>query len=115
MSTAAHRCRAFFVGASIWCAPFVVGVSACGPTIDCEAVCRRTLLCEVDFTAPDDPQGRRVRSGERSELESCTLGCQSSSLVTVESVTCLDGIDTRDASTCQGEVLLCLGVDENDL
>jgi hypothetical protein len=85
-------------------------LSACGETIDCELLCQRTLACEVTFEAPDDPDGLRV-PGERSELESCTLGCQASPLVDVASASCIDELDTRDANVCQEQVLSCLEYD----
>lgn len=83
--------------------------SACGPSVNCENLCRRTLACEVEFAAPDDPDGALVESGERSELESCVLGCEASALVTVESASCVDEVDTSDAAECQDDVLACLG------
>jgi len=85
---------------------------ACEATVDCESLCARTLACDVEFTAPDDPDGDKVASGERSELESCVLGCEVSPLVTLESASCVDGLDTSDPATCQGEVLDCLGASE---
>jgi hypothetical protein len=113
-----HRARALRPPSSVrvflaTCGAVVCAALGCGPTVDCEALCRRTLACEVEFTAPDDPTGAQVASGERSELESCTLGCEASSLVTVESASCIDGLDTRDAASCQGEVLACLGADDD--
>ena len=90
------------------------GLSGCGPTVDCESLCRRTLACEVTFTAPDDPQDRQVQSGERTELESCTSGCQASPLVTVDSARCIDELDTRDPEVCQEQVLDCLEVEDED-
>jgi hypothetical protein len=89
----------------------VTTASSCGPTVNCENLCQRTLACEVTFAAPDDPDGERVESGERTELESCVLGCDASPLVSVETATCVDGVDTGDAAACQDDVLSCLGVD----
>jgi hypothetical protein len=90
--------------------------TACGPSVSCENLCQRTLACEVSFQPPDDPTEERIATGERTELESCVLGCEASPLVTVESASCVDDLDAqgrlRDAAVCQGEVLACLGVDE---
>jgi hypothetical protein len=83
----------------------------CGPTVDCELLCQRTLACEVTFEAPDDPDEQRVASGERTEQESCMLGCQASPLVDVDTARCIDDLDTRDANVCQAQVLSCLEYD----
>lgn len=93
----------------------LIAGAGCGPTIDCTNLCQRTLACEVSFQPTDDPTEAKVESGERTQLESCALGCQESPLVTVESATCVDGLDVRDASVCQEQVLQCLGVDESAL
>lgn len=92
-----------------------IAAAGCGPTVDCTNLCQRTLACEVSFQPADDPTEEKVSSGERTELESCALGCEESPLVTVESATCVDGLDVRDASVCQEQVLQCLGVDEGQL
>lgn len=92
-----------------------IAAAGCGPTVECTNLCQRTLACEVSFQPSDDPTEDKVKSGERSELESCTLGCEESPLVTVESATCVDGLDVRDPNVCQSQVLQCLGVDEADL
>lgn len=89
----------------------VLLLPGCGPSVDCELLCQRTLACEVTFEAPDDPDEERVASGERTELESCTLGCEASPLVDVDSASCIDEVDTRDANVCQEEVLTCLEFD----
>ena len=85
--------------------------SACGPSVDCELLCQRTLACEVTFGAPDDPDEALVASGDRTELESCPFGCQASPLVSVDTASCVDEVDTRDASVCQEQVLTCLNAD----
>jgi hypothetical protein len=82
---------------------------ACGPRVDCEKLCARTLACEVTFAAPDDPDGAKLRSGERTDEEACALGCAESTYVTVDGARCVDGVDTSDPATCQPEVLDCLG------
>jgi len=89
-----------------------VGVGGCGPSVDCEALCARTLACEVTFDAPDDVDGTLIESGERTEEEACVLGCQGHPVVTVENATCVDGLDTRDPSVCQSQTLQCFGIDE---
>lgn len=83
-------------------------IAACGPRVDCEALCARTLACEVTFQPPDDPSERKVQSGERSELESCTLGCEAHPAVTVDNARCIDELEVGDASVCQDQVLACL-------
>ena len=86
-------------------------LASCGPSVDCEALCRRTLACEVTFDAPDDPSGSLIQSGERTDLEACTLGCEDHPLVTVERAGCVDQLDTSDANVCQRQVLACLEID----
>lgn len=92
--------------------PFAL-LAGCGPQVDCELLCQRTLACEVTFEAPDDPNDRLVEAGERTELESCAVGCRASPLVTVESASCIDDLDTRDPGVCQDQVLECLAVPES--
>ncbi len=89
----------------------IFALTGCGPDVDCEALCNRTMACEVIFDAPDDLDGEKIASGERTELEACTLGCQDHPLVTVENATCVDGLDTRDPSVCQSQTLQCFDVD----
>ena len=87
--------------------------TACGGSVDCEALCTRTLACEVAFAPSDDPDELKVEAGERSELDSCTLGCEESPTVTVESAGCVDEVEIgTDPSTCQDPVLTCLGLEE---
>lgn len=88
-----------------------IAAAGCGPTVDCTNLCQRTLACEVTFTPADDPNEEKVASGERTVLESCAMGCLESPLVSVESATCVDGLDVRDANVCQEKVLSCLGAD----
>ncbi|MCP4502776.1 MAG: hypothetical protein GY822_22790 [Deltaproteobacteria bacterium] len=88
-------------------------LTGCGPDVDCEALCNRNMACEAIFDAPDDLDGEKIASGERTELEACTMGCQDHPLVTVESANCvdgLDGLDTRDPSVCQSQTLQCFDV-----
>lgn len=86
-----------------------IAAAACGPRVDCEKLCARTLACEVTFAAPDDPDGDKLRSGERTDEEACALGCAESPHVTVESARCIDAVDTSDPDVCQRPVLDCLG------
>ncbi len=84
--------------------------TACS-SVDCEALCQRTLACEITFAPGDDPNGQLVDSGERSALESCALGCAESPTVTVESAACVDGVEINgDPALCQRPVAECLGV-----
>lgn len=89
--------------ASVW-------LSGC-PSVDCEALCQRTLACEVAFAPGDDPDEQQVVSGERTPLESCALGCEESPTVNVDSAACIDAIEiTGDPAQCQGPVVDCLGL-----
>jgi hypothetical protein len=91
-----------------------LAVSAgCEPAIDCNALCARTLACEVTFGPSDDPDGSRVQSGERTDAESCALGCEESPRVTVDNARCIDSLAiTGDAAACQPQVMECLGLAE---
>jgi hypothetical protein len=90
-------------------APFA-GLSACS-SVDCEALCQRTLACEITFAPADDPDGQLVDSGQRTQNESCALGCAESPTVTVESAACVDAVEiSGDPATCQRPVAECLGV-----
>lgn len=91
-----------------------VVATGCGKRVNCEALCARMLACDVAFFAPDDPNGEKVRNGERDDLESCTLGCQESNLVTIDSASCIDELDVGNPDVCQLPTLNCLGVDPND-
>ena len=88
---------------------FAVAGPGCGPRVDCEKLCARTLACEVTFAAPDDPDGEKLASGERTDEEACAIGCEESTYVTVDGARCVDGVDTSDPEACQPEVLDCLG------
>lgn len=81
-----------------------------GSAVDCSALCARTLACEVTFAPSDDPEGEKIKSGERSDAESCALGCEESPTVTVEHASCVDGLDIvgGDPGSCQDAVLTCL-------
>ena len=84
---------------------------ACEPAIDCNALCARTLACEVTFGPSDDPSGEKVKSGERSDAESCRVGCEESPRVTVDNARCIDGLTiSSDPAQCQGDVMACLGL-----
>lgn len=90
-----------------------LGAVGCAPEVNCENLCQRTLACEVSFAPSDDIQGDKVKSGERTDLESCALGCGENPAVTVESAQCVDEITnkTSDPVQCQAPVLDCFGAD----
>lgn len=89
-----------------------LGATGC-PGVDCEALCQRTLACEVTFAPSDDPDEQKVDSGERTELESCARGCEESPTVTVDSASCVDTVEvTGDPAQCQPAVVECLGLTE---
>ncbi len=86
--------------------------SACS-SVDCEALCRRTLACQVAFAPADDPDEQKILTGQRSEIESCRLGCEESPTVTVDAADCIDGVPPADdVDQCQAPILRCLGLDE---
>lgn len=87
--------------------------AGCGPAVNCENLCTRTLLCEVSFAPSDDLEGARIRSGERTDAESCRLGCEENPAVTAESARCVDEItdETTDPLQCQQPVLACFGAE----
>ena len=88
-----------------------IGAAGCAPTINCEALCARTLACEVTFGPSDDPDGSRIASGERSDEQSCAIGCEESPRVTVDNARCIDSLEiTADPGQCQPEVMECLGL-----
>ena len=85
--------------------------SSCAPSIDCEALCARTLACEVTFGPSDDPDGSRLAAGERTDAESCAIGCEESPRVTVDNARCIDALEiTTDPAQCQPQVMECLGL-----
>ncbi len=89
-----------------------IGSSGC-QQVDCEALCQRTLACEVSFAPSDDPSEERVERGERTALQSCARGCEESPTVTVESASCIDELEIGgDPAQCQTAVATCLGVEE---
>ncbi len=87
-----------------------IAVAGCSTlTVDCSALCARTLACEVTFAPADDPDGLKIVAGERTDAESCALGCKESPVVTVEHAACVDSLTiTGDAAACQDDVLTCL-------
>jgi hypothetical protein len=89
----------------------IVFASGCGEKVNCENLCTRTIVCEVDFAPSDDIEGAKIASGERTELESCTLGCEENPAVTPESALCVDEVTnaSQDAAVCQPQVLECFG------
>jgi hypothetical protein len=89
-----------------------VSCAGCEPPVDCEALCSKSLACEVTFDAPDDPIDAKIESGERTELESCVMGCNDSSLVTQESAQCIEDLESENAAVCQQQVLDCLAISD---
>jgi hypothetical protein len=105
----------FFRPALLLCAAAFCASTAtsCAPAIDCEALCARTLACEVTFGPSDDPDGAKIKSGERSDDESCAIGCEESPRVTVDNARCIDALEiTSDPAQCQAQVMECLGLAE---
>ncbi len=92
--------------------PLVFGV-ACAPDVDCVALCKRTLACEVTFGPSDDPEGQKIASNERTDEESCVVGCEESPHVTPQSAGCIDDLAIpSDPAQCQPQVMECLGLAE---
>ena len=89
----------------------IVIAAGCGAEVNCENLCTRTITCEVDFKPSDDIDGAKVASGERTDLESCTLGCEENPAVTPESALCVDNVTnaSQDPAVCQPQVLDCFG------
>ncbi len=83
----------------------------CGPTVNCENLCARTMACQVTFRPADDLEGDKIASGERTAAESCALGCADQPAVTPESATCVDEATdaSQDPAVCQDTVLACFG------
>lgn len=86
----------------------------CGETVDCGALCDRTIACEVTFDAPDDPNGSRINDGTRTQRDACILGCEAHPVVDVESAACVDALETQDPTVCQERVLDCFGLATDD-
>lgn len=84
-------------------------LAGCGPTVNCENLCARTMVCQVTFAPEDDLEGAKVESGERSAAESCALGCADQPAVTPESAGCVDAATdaSQDPAVCQETVLAC--------
>ena len=89
-------------------------VGGCGETVNCETLCVRTLKCNVSFQPSDDPDRAKVVVGERSEQESCTVGCLENQVVTVDAAKCIDDVPIQDGITCQKEMLTCLGANTEE-
>jgi hypothetical protein len=85
-------------------------LSSCGPHVDCDALCARTLACEVTFAASDDPTGAKIKSGERTDAQACAIGCNENPVVTVDTARCVDAVTITDAATCQEPVKTCFGL-----
>lgn len=102
-----HHLALFFLAHSA-----VVLASGCS-SVDCETLCEKTLACDIAFAPGDDPDEAKIISGERSELESCTLGCEESPTVTVESAGCIDTVaPSDDVAVCQAPIMQCLGLSD---
>ena len=86
-------------------------LASCGPSVNCENLCTRTMLCQVTFAPKDDLEGERIANGERTAAESCALGCADQPAVTPESAACVDDAtdQSRDPAVCQDTVLACFG------
>lgn len=98
-------------------AAVVIGAGAgCGGEVNCQNLCTRTLLCEVEFAPSDDLEGAKIASGERSELQSCALGCEENPAVTPESAQCVDEVTnaSQEPVVCQPQVLECFGAEVSD-
>lgn len=91
---------------------WVLGAVGCGPSVNCENLCNRTLTCQVTFAPKDDLDGAKIDSGERTVAESCALGCADQPAVTPETAQCIDEATdaSQDPAVCQDTVLACLGV-----
>lgn len=69
------------------------------------------MSCNVFFAPDDDLEELKVASGERSQSESCRLGCEDSDQVTVDRAACVDELTiTTDPASCRDDVLSCLEV-----
>jgi len=95
------------VAAGLFFAAAVFGSACAEPEIDCAALCARTLACDVAFVPSDDPDEALIASGERTEAESCALGCEESPVVTVEHAACADGVAITEDEVCQDALLTC--------
>ncbi len=86
-------------------------LAGCGGEVSCDNLCQHTLACEVTFRPNDDLDGKRIESGERTDLEDCALGCQENPAVTVDSAHCVDDVTraSTDPAVCQPQVLDCFG------
>jgi hypothetical protein len=88
-----------------------VAASGCpSDSVDCEALCARLLACNVTLAPTDDPDLEKVASGERTDPESCALGCADSPVVTVENAACVDDVDITGDQVCQDNLMGCLGL-----
>lgn len=76
---------------------------------DCPAICQRCLACDVTFTPGDDPNLRKVESGERSPQQSCELGCQESLSLDAPTESCVLAVEANAPATCREQILTCLG------
>lgn len=85
---------------------------ACEPPVDCTALCERLLYCQVTFQASDDPNALKVEAGERTELESCRLGCEAHPRATPKGAQCVGALELGDPGVCQTQSLACLNLDD---
>ncbi|MBL93026.1 MAG: hypothetical protein CMH56_14590 [Myxococcales bacterium] len=95
----------------------LLALNGCGETVNCENLCTRTLKCNVSFQPSDDPDRAKVLVGERTEQDSCAIGCNENQVVTVDAARCIDNVAIQDGPTCQNEMLTCLGANgtESDM
>ncbi len=89
-------------------------VGGCGESVNCENLCTRTLKCNVSFQPSDDPDRAKVAVGERTEQDSCAIGCTENQVVTIDAAKCIDNVMIQDGPTCQKEMLTCLGANTGD-
>ena len=105
------RSSLFWSGVGVFALSSAVLATSCAPSIDCDALCARTLACEVTFGPSDDPDGTKNENRERTDEESCREGCEESPRVTVDNARCIDGLEiTSDPAQCQVQVMECLGL-----
>ena len=90
--------------------------TGCGGEVNCENLCTRTLTCEVTFAPSDDLEGAKIVSGERTDEQSCALGCAENPAVTTESAQCVDEVTnaSQDPVVCQRQVLDCFGAEVSE-
>ena len=104
--------KALLVGGGLL--TLLMALGGCGETVNCENLCTRTLKCNVSFQPSDDPDRAKVVVGERTEQDSCAIGCSENQVVTVDAARCIDDVAIQDGPTCQREMLTCLGANSEE-